>query len=235
MSAEAHRCLRAHGEPSAAPRPPTPGTGTAPPAPRPALQAWGPPLLALGPSLRVRGPPLRAHGPPLGRGDRPSGLGDRPSSVGTAPPATRTAPPGSRTAPSPEAPPCSPPIGPARPSPRPGTAQPRPPRYCSGHLVSPGIVASGKRAQSPAGLGSAFPPVSPKVTEAFVPRKPPPGRPASPLLWCLVGMLWVVPVFLLPAVSGRSLQSGRAGGDRSGSRGRPTAAEGGRRFAFCLS
>ena len=79
--------------------------------------------------------------------------------------------------------------------------------------MSLGIVASGNRAQSSAGLGSAFPPVSPKVTEAFVSRKPPPGRPASPLFWCLVGMLWVVLVLLLPAVSGRSLQSGRAGGE----------------------
>ena len=80
--------------------------------------------------------------------------------------------------------------------------------------MSLGIVASSNRAQSSVGLGSAFPLVSPKVTEAFVSRKPSPWSPReSPFFWCLVGMLLVILVLLLPSVSGRSLQSVRAGGE----------------------
>ncbi|XP_055439789.1 uncharacterized protein LOC129654326 [Bubalus kerabau] len=159
-----------------------PGAGTAHPAREP------PP--------RVRGPPLRALEPPL-----------RP---GAAPPGSRSSPPGAGTGPGAEAPPFSLPTGPARPSPRPrhGPAtppSPRPPRYHSGHLVSLGIVASGNRAQSSVGLGSAFPLVSPKVTEAFVSRKPSPWSPReSPFFWCLVGMLLVILVLLLPSVSEKS-------------------------------
>lgn len=79
--------------------------------------------------------------------------------------------------------------------------------------MSLGIVASGNRAQSSAGLGSALPLVSPKVTEAFVSRKPLLVAPGVPFVWCLIGMLLVVLVLLLPTVSGRSLQSVRAGGE----------------------
>ena len=162
----------------------------------PPVQAHGPPRRAHRSPLRALEAPLRAHGPPPGNRDRPSSAGTAHPGAGTAPPGSGTSPPawgrpsrltelpsgsGDRS-PAPRPRLAARPLAPLDPHPAPGTAQPRPPRYHSGHLVSLGIVASDNRAQISARLGSAFPLVSPKVTEAFVSRKPPPGRPESPLL-----------------------------------------------------
>ena len=79
--------------------------------------------------------------------------------------------------------------------------------------MSLGIVASGNRAQTSVGLGSAFPLVSPKVTGFRIAQALSLVAPRVPFFWCLVGMLLVILVLLLPSVSGRSLQSVRAGGE----------------------
>ena len=161
------RRLRAHGEPSVAPRPAPPGAGTAP---------------------KARGPPLQEQGPLLAPRPR---LADRS-------------------------------LAPLDTNPAPGTAQPRPSHGpATPHRVTaPDTCESGdccvwQPSSEVHRLGLAFPLVSPKVTEAFVSRKSLLVAPGVPpfFFWCLIGMLLVVLVLLLPTVSGRSLQSVRAGGE----------------------